>query len=212
MSIDLTNSLKLDINKPLVIKDVINSDIDYISQNPLDLTEEERILMNNRYNEGYIVYDNYTKFHYSWNGLDNGWKLLKDNFEEYVEEVIDSLDSYATASSSDGSLTISIRQINGCIDNIDIDYNRGSLTGSGKLVLHNPPLTSDGTNCIWYINYSILEEVNIDKETAVVHLREKSTGKQLLSDVIFNDEISAIELPIMSETHIEENTYTAIIV
>ena len=109
---------------------------------------------------------------------------------------------------------MTVRQIDGNISKVIVEEKLTDVINNDlpkKLVLTNPELPSDGTNCIWYISYNILEEVNIDKETAVVHLREKSTGKQLLSDVIFNDEISAIQIPIMSDTHIEENTYTAII-
>ena len=121
MSIVLTNSLNLDINKPLVTKDIINSDIDYNSQNPLELTEEELLLVNSKYNVGYIVYDNYTKLHYKWTGLEKGWELLQDNYEEYVEEVIDSLDSVGTGVSSSGNISVTVRQIEGTIDSVIVE-------------------------------------------------------------------------------------------
>ena len=77
MGIKITQSFEYNGNKPLVSKDVINSYADYTSHNPLVLDSTEISELNKKYNEGYIVYDNYTDKHYKW--MPTGWQLLVDN-------------------------------------------------------------------------------------------------------------------------------------
>jgi hypothetical protein len=216
MSIVLTNSLKLDVNKPLVSKDVINSDIDYITQNPLELTEEELLLVNSKYNVGYIVYDNYTKLHYKWSGLEKGWELLQDNYEEYVEEVIDSLDSVGTGVSSSGNISVTVRQIEGTIDSVIVEDNYSEIISNTirgllkKLVLTNPELTLVENNYAWIIPYNQLIENGIDIDTAVVYIREINTGKQLIADIVFDNNNSRLII-YFDNSEITANIYKAII-
>lgn len=108
-------------------------------------------------------------------------------------------------------VSVTIRQIDGLINDVTVTDNF-ELPTVYKIKTINPHLNSDGTTCIWKINYDILRSNNIEIDTAVVSLREITTGKQVIPDVTFREDEQVIEISFYSVEDIEENKYLAIII
>lgn len=64
MSIKITQPFSFDSKRPNFERDVIDSSSLFVSQNPLDLTSDERIALASNYDVGHIVWDTYTSIHY----------------------------------------------------------------------------------------------------------------------------------------------------
>ena len=76
----------------------------------------------------------------------------------------------------------------------------------------NPDLTVSNNECKWRIPYADVTSSGITIMGAVCFLREVSTGKQLIPDVVFDDINSVVEITIYSTSNIRRETYTAIII
>ena len=76
----------------------------------------------------------------------------------------------------------------------------------------NPDLTVNNNECKWKIPYADVTSAGITIMGAVCFLREVSTGKQLIPDVVFDDRNSVVEITIYSTSNIRRETYTAIII
>lgn len=76
----------------------------------------------------------------------------------------------------------------------------------------NGALTPSHDICKWTIPYTELADAGISSEAAMVFVREISTGKQLVPDVVFNDSDSQVEIYIYSTSNISANQYTAVVI
>ena len=74
MAIKITQPLGFDSRLPNFARDVINS-LDYSNNNPMYMTQAEKNAAAEKYDVGHIVYDTYTKLHYIWLGVTDGWGL-----------------------------------------------------------------------------------------------------------------------------------------
>lgn len=64
MSIKITQPFSFDSKRPNFERDAIDSSSLFVSQNPMDLTIDERIALAANYDVGHIVWDTYTSKHY----------------------------------------------------------------------------------------------------------------------------------------------------
>lgn len=135
-------------------------------------------------------------------------ETITEELQEYVESEFQKLDSIKTGTSSSGLVSVTVAQVDGEISSVTVTDN---IPVNHKVCISNPHIATDGKNCIWKIDYNELIEQHIDIDTAVVHLREKSTGKQVIPDVTFKED-GFIEISIFNQEDIEENTYLAIII
>lgn len=135
-------------------------------------------------------------------------ETITEELQDYVDETISNLDSSKTGVSNSGLVSVTVEQVDGIISSVSVSDN---IPHINKVCISNPHIDSDGENCIWKINYSELYSDNIDIDSAVVHLREKATGKQVIPDVTFKTD-GFIEISIFSHEDIIEDTYLAIII
>ena len=91
-----------------------------------------------------------------------------------------------------------------------LPVNRLPLTKN--LFLFNTKLTPVNGVCSWNINYDDIISNNIDIDSAVVHLREISTGKQIIPDVTFDNVGKKVQILISSKQNIEAGSYKCIII
>jgi hypothetical protein len=132
--------------------------------------------------------------------------VVTDRTDEAIENAIQQLDS--TVESTDGNINVKIQQIDGKLSSVVVT-DKGL---SKKLVTKNPELTATDNQCEWIIPYQELIEQGITPDTAIVSLREISTGKQVIPDVTFREDEEYIEISFHSVEDIEENKYLAIII
>lgn len=85
-------------------------------------------------------------------------------------------------------------------------------------VVSNATFTNDlleveenGEECIWKIDYNDITAAGIGTFGAVVFLRENETGRQLIPDVVFDDENGVVNITIYSTADIDAGRYTAIV-
>ena len=138
-------------------------------------------------------------------------ETITEELQEYVDNTISNLDSIQTGVSNSGLVSVTVSQIDGLINSVIVTDNI-ELPTVHKIKTYNPHLSSDGTTCIWKIDYEILHSNNIEIDTAVVSLREITTGKQVIPDVTFREDEQFIEISFHSREDIEENKYLAIII
>lgn len=138
-------------------------------------------------------------------------ETITEELQDYVDSTINNLDSIQTGVSDSGLVSVTVRQIDGIIDDVTVTDNF-ELPTIRKIKTINPHLISDGTTCIWKIDYELLHSNNIEIDTAVVSLREITTGKQVIPDVTFREDEQVIEISFYSVEDIEENKYLAIII
>ena len=81
-----------------------------------------------------------------------------------------------------------------------------------RAVFLNGQMTPQDSVCVWTIPYSDITAAGISSAGAVVFLRETSTGKQLIPDVVFNDSQNRIEIRIYSASTVAQSTYLAIVI
>ena len=135
-------------------------------------------------------------------------ETITEELQEYVDNEIKKLDSTKTGDS--GLVSVTVEQVDGLINKVEVT---DSIPRTYRYVTSNPYLAvPSDQNCLWKIEYSELIDNNIDIETAVVHLREKATGKQVIPDVTFNESEQQLQVSIFSHEDILEDTYTAIII
>ena len=135
-------------------------------------------------------------------------ETITEELQEYVDNEIKKLDSTKTGDS--GLVSVTVEQVDGLINKVEVT---DSIPRTYRYVTSNPYLAvPSDQNCLWKIEYSELFDNNIDIETAVVHLREKATGKQVIPDVTFNESEQQLQISIFSHEDILEDTYIAIII
>lgn len=135
-------------------------------------------------------------------------ETITEELQEYVDDEIKKLDSTKTGDS--GLVSVTVEQVDGLINKVEVT---DSIPRTYRYVTSNPYLAvPSDQNCLWKIEYSELIDNNIDIETAVVHLREKATGKQVIPDVTFNESEQQLQISIFSHEDILEDTYIAIII
>lgn len=153
-------------------------------------------------------------------GKNNEAIYLKNSNNEIIEigadvtkqivNVLRGLSGNTVGISDDGNIEVAITQEHGKITDVEV-INR--IPRTYRYVTTNPYLAvPSDQNCLWKIEYSELIDNNIDIETAVVHLREKATGKQVIPDVTFNESEQQLQISIFSHEDILEDTYIAIII
>jgi hypothetical protein len=138
-------------------------------------------------------------------------ETITEELQDYVDNTINNLDSIQTGVSNSGLVSVKVSQIDGIINDVTVTDNI-ELPTVRKIKTHNPHLSSDGTTCVWKIDYELLHSNNIEIDTAVVNLREITTGKQVIPDVTFCEDEQNIEISFHSVEDIEENKYLAIII
>lgn len=74
MAIEITQPFGFDSRLPNFTRDEINA-LDYSNNSPLHMTQAEKNNAADKYNVGHIVYDTYTRQHYVWLGVEDGWGL-----------------------------------------------------------------------------------------------------------------------------------------
>lgn len=137
----------------------------------------------------------------SINVIDN----TNEAIENAIEEALYKLDS--TAEGTSGNVNVKIQQIDGKLSSVVVT-DKGL---SKKLVINNPELIEiENNECKWEISYTELADAGIDPETAGVFVREIETGKQLISDITFNNENLIIKFSSMNT--IPSDTYKVIII
>lgn len=113
---------------------------------------------------------------------------------------------------SDGYERLYIKNSNDEIIEFEPANKRRNLLSNATFI--NGALTKQLNDdvCIWEISYSELTEAGINPVAASVFVREISTGKQLIPDVVFNDTDSVVEIYIYSTANIAASQYKAIVV
>jgi len=113
---------------------------------------------------------------------------------------------------SDGYERLYIKNSNDEIIEFEPANKRRNLLSNATFI--NGALTKDLNDnvCIWEISYSELTDAGINPVAASVFVREISTGKQLIPDVVFNDTDSVVEIYIYSTANIAASQYKAIVV
>lgn len=75
----------------------------------------------------------------------------------------------------------------------------------------NEYLESVNSECVWKISYTDITDAGIGIFGAVVFLRENKTGRQLIPDIVFNDDESVVIITLYSKNNIDPDEYTAIV-
>jgi len=75
----------------------------------------------------------------------------------------------------------------------------------------NPILTPVNGVCSWNIKYDDIISHNINIDSAIAHLREISTGKQIIPDVTFDNTEKKVKILISSKQTIDAGSYKCII-
>lgn len=73
-------------------------------------------------------------------------------------------------------------------------------------------IESVDSECVWEIPYDDIISAGIGIYGAVVFLRENETGRQLIPDVVFDNNENIIRITIYSKESMEPNKYTAIVI
>lgn len=135
-------------------------------------------------------------------------ETITEELQEYVDDEIKKLDSTTTGNSD--LVSVTVKQVDGLINKVEVTDRIPRIY---RYVISNPYLTVPSDhNCLWKIDYSELINNNINIESAVVHLRERATGKQVIPDVTFNENVQQLQISIFSHEDIIEDTYLAIII
>lgn len=87
----------------------------------------------------------------------------------------------------------------------------GRLNTVYNATFTNELLTESNSVCRWEIPYANIMNAGIGIYGAMVFLRENSTGRQLVPDVVFDTQNSKVVISLYSTTDIAAGSYTAIV-
>ena len=101
--------------------------------------------------------------------------------------------------------------VNGDNDIVEFRPYTVDKTSAHTVSFENDTLASSGGACVWSIPFSEITSGGINPDYATIALRNLQTGEQVVPDVVFDSNATALKITIYSRDDIPTGRYRAII-